>query len=161
MLDVRRPASHDGAGGRVRTSIVTVTLAGLTTAAGCREYHEPLPFDECQPYDLACPTCLFEQDLAETGLYRVWSCEDPVVGVLDVVQRRATQHAADDTRFYDAETGLRIGALRMYDELTDVCGRDLREEWYGTPVEDCEPLCEHRDDLPRADPELPRCGGIQ
>jgi len=141
---------------RVARHIVpfAVIVAGLV--AGCRDYHEPAAFSDCQPYRLQCATCTYADDAADdTDLQRIYVCELPDGELLDAVQRRAPDADADDTHFYDRGDGFREAAVRVHDEAIDVCGRDLREEWYGD-ILDCVPICEAAD-LPDADPDLPSC----
>ena len=144
----------------MRGWIVGVLIVG----AGCREYHPDLPFEECQPYPLACATCSFADDAANDELLlRIWRCEAEDGRLLDAVARGAIEshtHAlleAEDVHFYEAETGLRIAAVREWVEPVDVCGRMLEQEWYGEILSTCTPTCEHDPSLEGADPSLTRC----
>ncbi len=144
-------------GGRVRIAM----LVSLAVGAGCREYHEPVPFDACHPYALECPTCSYVDEAADdVGLLRLWRCEDPEVGVVNAAMRVNLTIDAVDMLFYSVETGLRISAVQRFGSPSDVCGRELDEAWYGM-VLSCEDRCEHDADLDEADPEMPACGGIQ
>jgi hypothetical protein len=139
-------------------------VALLAIAFGCRGYHPDRPFEECQPYALQCPTCTFADDAADAArLLRLWRCETTDGRAMDAATRVAVDEVtlvlldAEDTRFYDADSGLRIAAVRRWDEPIDVCGVELDEEWYGEVLGDCFELCEYDPQLERADPELGRC----
>ncbi|HHO50200.1 MAG TPA: hypothetical protein ENK18_04830 [Deltaproteobacteria bacterium] len=128
---------------------------------GCRDFHEPLPFEDCQPYPLTCRDCTFADDRSEAqGRLRVWACQTPEALRYDAVLRRAFVEPADDTRFYDPATGLRRAALRSHDVPTDVCGTSMDQSWYGE-ILDCAPLCEHEPNDPDADPTLPLCSELE
>lgn len=134
----------------------TVTLPASLTwlLLGCRGWHEPPPFGECQPYELQC-ACPFEEDLAlePAAILRIWQCQADDQ-LLDAVTRRS--FASDDTHFYSAEDGLRVASLRAHDAPAEACGRQLEQEWWGA-ILDCQPVCEHDPSLPEADPALPAC----
>lgn len=136
----------------------------LVAVLGCRGYHPDLPFEECQPYPLQCASCAFADDAADdTELLRLWRCEADGGRTFDAIRRAAVDEEtqtlleATDTHFYDAETGLRVAAVREWDEQVDVCGRMLEEEWYGEILGPCEPVCEHDPSLQEADPALAAC----
>lgn len=129
---------------------------------GCRDFHDPLPFEECQPYPLTCRDCTFADDRSEgQGRLRVWACATPGGTRYDAVRRRSFTEAADHTHFYDAVTGLRQAALRSHDAPTDVCGTLMDESWYGEILDCSVPLCEHEPDDPDADEALPPCEAAQ
>jgi len=139
------------------TRSAALLLPALALIGACREYHEDPAFLECQPYALQCATCSFDDDRADaTDLQRVYQCEGADGTRYDAVQRRSADADADDTHFYDPADGLREAALRRYDQSIDVCGRDLRDEWYGLILDDCVPVCEH-DDHDDSDETLPSC----
>jgi hypothetical protein len=132
----------------------------IVLVAGCRGWHDPLPFDECQPYPLECAECSFDGDLATDalGLLRVWRCELEDDGTeLDAITRRLVSLPADDTHFYDAVTGLRRAAVRAHDEPMPVCDEERSEEWWGEILGACDAVCEHDPELADADPALPAC----
>jgi hypothetical protein len=146
-----------GCSGRRAPSIGPACLVALF--AGCRGWHDPIPFDECQPYPLECAACTFEQELGEDdlGLLRVWRCTLDDGTELDAIRRRVLTLPADDTRFYDAETGDRVAALRVHDDPVPVCGEPLREEWWGEILPPCGDVCEHDPELADADEALEAC----
>lgn len=130
----------------------------LIGGLACRDYQEPAPFDDCQPYALACGECTFADDVADDAtLLRVYRCEDADAVQYDGVAREGEDGGARDTHFYDPDTGYRLAASREYDDPVDVCGRELTVEWYGLIIEDCTVVCEIDPDLPEADPENPPC----
>jgi len=130
----------------------------VASTLGCRDYHAPADFEDCQPYALQCATCNYDDDANDsTDLQRIYVCERDNGDRYDAVQRRAADADADDTHFYDIADGLREAAVRTHDQAIDVCGRDLTEEWYGTIFDDCEPVCEVVPGLDDADPDLPDC----
>lgn len=130
---------------------------GVVIVGGCRGWHDPLPFDECQPYPLECESCLFEDDLVEDGpVLRVWQCEDPDLGLLQAIRRRAETAPAADTHFYTLDTGTRVASVREHDAPVPVCGEDHDEEWWGL-ILDCVDVCEIDDTLPETDPDLELC----
>ncbi|MEQ1506333.1 MAG: hypothetical protein ABMB14_29145 [Myxococcota bacterium] len=131
----------------------------------CRGWHDPIPFDECQPYPLECPACTLEDELAlpEADLLRDWRCDvvpaEPDDGAevrtLEAVRRRSANVPADDTHLYDAD-GVRVASVREHDDPIGVCGVETDEEWWGEIV-DCAPRCEIDPSLPDADPTLSPC----
>jgi hypothetical protein len=143
--------------GRPASSIGAVAL--VAGVAACRDWHDPIPFEECQPYALECADCSFEQDLAtgDTGLLRVWRCVLDDGTELDAVRRRVVSLPADDTHFYDASTGERRAAVREHDDPVPVCGEERSEEWWGEILPACDPVCEHDPDLEDADEALGGC----
>lgn len=132
--------------------------AALAVVSACRGYHDPVPFDECQPYPLACADCPLDDELGDApqDILRYWRSEDPALGAVDAVRRRAVDADADDTHFYDDETGLRVAAVRTYDAPVDLCGVTVDDEWWGA-ILDLADLCEHEPSRPDADPALPAC----
>ncbi|MBX2797297.1 MAG: hypothetical protein KTR31_06515 [Myxococcales bacterium] len=131
----------------------------VVIAAGCREFHEQPPFEECQPYELTCPACTFTADRDDDdGRTRVWGCTDTERS-FDAVTRRSANVPAYDTRFYDVQTGLRIASVRLHDGPVEICGEMLTDEWYGE-VLDCSPVCEHEPTFDGADPALGVCDAI-
>lgn len=133
-------------------------LLGFSLLVGCRDWHDPLPFDECQPHALECEACVFDDDVASAPgtLLRVWECEDETFGPLLSIRRRAINVPASDTHFYDSETRLRVASVRTHDDVVPVCGRELTDEWWGE-ILDCVDLCEREPSLPESDPELEVC----
>jgi hypothetical protein len=136
---------------------VWLAVMGL---GACREYQEPLPFEDCQPYLLECALCTYEDDVAEVdGLRRAWRCETPDGSLYDAVLRDGDlEEPTDDIHYYDPDDGYRLAAERRYDAPVDVCGLERDVEWYGLIIEDCEVVCELEPDLPEADPEIETCG---
>lgn len=132
--------------------------AWVFAAAGCRGWHEPVPFDVCQPYALACDRCDLATELAapDPPILRDWWCDDAALGRLEAVRRRSTAADADDTHFYDVTSGDRVAAVREHDVPVDLCGREVDAEWWGA-VLTCVDACEVDPGLPDADPELPPC----
>lgn len=133
-------------------------LGALLLVTGCRGWHDPVPFEECQPWALDCPECTFDQDRGEAPgeQLRVYRCATGTGSEVDAVRRPAVEVEGADTRFYDAESGARRAALREHQEPVEICGETVDEEWWGE-VLDCEPVCEWEPALPEADPSLPAC----
>ena len=128
---------------------------------GCRDYQDPLPFTDCQPYALECADCTLEDDVADqAGLERVHRCEAEDGDRLDAVVREGVSDAGDpttDIRYYDADDGLRVASERRHRADVEVCDVTTDVEWWGVILGDCIPVCEWGDMLPGADPELPLC----
>lgn len=123
--------------------------------SACRGWHDPLPFDECQPYALMC-ACPYADDLDSEpqNILRHWQCETEDQ-TLDAIRRRSSDVAADDTHFYGADDGVRVASVREHDAPVGVCGQMLQEEWWGD-ILDCTAICEHDPSLPEAE-TLPPC----
>jgi hypothetical protein len=121
----------------------------------CRGWHDPLPFEECQPYSLECSSCPYEDDLTTSPdeILRSWRCMSGELP-LDAIRRRSPMDSADDTHFYSADDGLRVASVRQHDVPVEACGRELLEEWWGE-ILDCVDQCEHDPTLPEA--ELDPC----
>jgi hypothetical protein len=126
----------------------------ILLVAGCRGWHDPLPFEECQPYSLEC-ACPYEEELSTSPeqIVRHWRCQSDGQ-LLDAVRRRSPAGTADDTHFYSVDDGLRVASVREHDVPVEACGRELTEEWWGEILE-CEDQCEH--DLTLPDAELEAC----
>lgn len=136
-------------------------LVGLSTSA-CRNWHEADQPDDtalfgCLPYALECPSCTLAEDLAQPDATRHWRCEDPSLGTLDGVARRATDAPADDEHYYDQDG--RVAAHRIHDQEIPICEKSTLgvDEWWGA-ILDCAAVCEVDPSLPDADPTLPACG---
>ncbi len=134
-------------------------VAGAVSLGACREYQEPLSYEDCQPYVLECALCTFDDDVAEAaGLRRAWRCETPDGTQYDAVLRDGDlEPSTDDVHYYDPEQGNRLAAERRFSEPTEVCGEDHDVEWYGEVVEDCEVVCELDGTLPEADDTVDLC----
>ncbi len=138
--------------------MVPRALFVLLLAFGCRDFHDTIerPLEDCQPYDLACTTCTYDDDVADrTDLQRVYRCASGGVDY-DAVQRRSPEGGADDTHYYDVDSGYRVAAGRWWDEPVDVCGHEVDIEWYGAILDDCEAVCEHERHS-ASDEALPDC----
>lgn len=132
------------------------TLLLVGALVGCRDYHPPAPLEDCQPYALACGECTYADDVADRAeLQRIYRCTSGGVDY-DAVQRRSPEGGADDTHYYDAETGFRQAAGRAWDDPVSVCGNEVDIEWYGAILDDCEATCEH-ERLDLSDASLPDC----
>ncbi len=141
---------------------VRLVIGGMLLGmAGCRDYHDPLPFEDCQPYTLECALCTYEEDLAqEQGLRRAYRCVTGDGASYDAVLREGDlDTSTDDVHYYDPDSGFRVAAERRYPEPIDVCGLERDVEWYGEILEDCEIVCELEVGLPEADPQLEACDG--
>lgn len=140
-------------------SVVTVAWVGLV-GMGCRDFQEPVPFQDCQPYALVCAACSIDEDAVDDGLLdRLYRCEAEDGVVYDAVERPGIDQPTIDTHYYDPETGYRLAASRDYGEPIDVCGKERSVEWYGLILDDCVAVCELDPGLPEADPALPDCDG--
>ena len=126
-------------------------LAGCLPPAETPEGTKP---DECGAWPLECPTCAFADDVADVdGIERVYRCETEDGRRLDAVTRRDPA-SLRDTHFYDAETGARVAAQRLYAEDGGTC-READDEWWGEVLV-CTPRCEHAAHV-LTDPALPMC----
>jgi len=145
----------------VRSWRMTWWVAGAVWLGGCREYQEPLSYEDCQPYQLECALCTYEEDVAEAaGLRRAWRCETPEGDQYDAVLRDGDlEEATDDVHYYDPDKGSRLAAERRFSEPTEVCGEEQDVEWYGEILEDCEVVCELDGTLPEADDSAELCDG--
>jgi hypothetical protein len=134
-----------------------VALAALGGSA-CRDYHDTIerPLEDCQPYVLECSLCTYDDDAADDrDLQRIYRCEMDGESY-DAVQRRSPDGDADDTHYYEPESGYRLAAGRWHDQPVMLCGHEIDIEWWGLVLDACEPVCEH-ERLADSDETLPDC----